>query len=144
LFSDTCEPSHLLFPEVDLILRSSILVVSGAGLGLIESILDLSRPLLKESLEAVNHGIDFITLSVTTFKELLDLWLIFLRVSFQLDVAVDGFQSLSELVGELVKDGGELLLAVLLTEFPILLGETIDHGLEALVDGGVQGCDGMF
>jgi hypothetical protein len=73
-------------------------------------------------LEAVNHGVDFATLGVTIFEELLDLWLVFLGVSLQLDVAVDGLQSLSELVGELVEDGGELLLGVLFTELPILLG----------------------
>jgi hypothetical protein len=39
-----------------------------------------------------------------------------------LDVAVDGLQSLSELVGELVEDGGELLLRFLFTELPVLLG----------------------
>jgi hypothetical protein len=38
----------------------------------------------------------------------------------------------------------ELLLRVLLALLPVGLGEAVNHGLEALVDGSVQGGDGVL
>jgi hypothetical protein len=144
LFGDTGELSHFLFPVVDFILGSSVLVVFGAGIRCIKSLLDGGRPLLEESLETVDHVGDLSAFDVTAFEELLDLRLILLGVSLQLDVAVDGFQSFSELVGELVEDSGELLLGLVITLVPGFVRKTVDHGFEALVDAGVQSCDGVL
>jgi len=72
------------------------------------------------------------------------LWLKSLGVLLQLDVVVDRLQGFSQLVGELVEDLAELLLGVLLAEFPVGLGEVLDHGFEALVDSSVQSGDGIL
>jgi hypothetical protein len=141
LLGNASQPSHLLLPEVDFILGSSILVVSGSSLRLVESILDLSRPLLEERLEVFDHVVDLRALGVTNLEKLLDLWLKSLGVLLQLDVVVDGLQGFPELVGELVEDLAELLLGVLLAKLPVGFGQTVNHGLETLVDGSVQSSD---
>jgi hypothetical protein len=144
LLGDTGQPSHLLLPEVDLILRPSILVVSASSLRLVESVLDLSRPLFEQGLEVVNHVVDLLSLGVTAFEKLLDLWLKSLGVLLQLDVVVDRLQGFSQFVGELVEDLAKLLLGILLAEFPVGLGEVLDHRFEALVDGSIQSSDGVL
>lgn len=144
LLGDTGEFSHLLFPEVDLILGSSILVVSGTSLRLVKSVLDVGGPSLEKALEVLDHLVDLGSLSRSALKKHLDLWIIFLGVGLQLDVVVDGVQGLSELLGELLEDLVELLLRVLLALLPVGLGQAVNHGLEALVDGSVQGGDGVL
>jgi hypothetical protein len=122
LLSDTGEFSHLLFPEVDLILGSSILVISGTSLRLVESVLDVGGPSLKEALEVLDHLVDLGSLGRSALKKHLDLRIIFLWVSLQLDVVVDGMQGFSEFLGELLEDLVELLLRVLLALLPVGLG----------------------
>jgi hypothetical protein len=136
--------SHLLFPEVDLILWTSILVEVLSSFRSVECVLNLGRPLLEEGLEVFNHSWNIVTLGVAGLEELLDLWLIFLGVGLKLDVAVDWLQSFSEFAGELIEDGSEFLLRLILTLLPVGFGKTLKHGLEALVDGGVQSGDGVF
>ena len=74
--------------------------------------------------------------------DVLGLTLPFAIVLLKIDVVLKGLQGLSKFVGELVKDGRELLLVLIVTETPLIM--SINEWFVDLVDNGVERSDGVF
>jgi hypothetical protein len=74
------------------------------------------------------------------FSFLLPLWWILLEV----DVLRKRFESLFELVSELLEVRGELLLLFILAFAPVIITKLVNKWLEDLVDNSVQGVNGVF
>lgn len=81
---------------------------------------------------------------MTAGKKLLDGVLILGRVRVELDVALNGAEGLTELVGELVEHLAELLLLLVLADAPLGLGEVLHERLEDRVNRRVECGDGLL
>ena len=139
LLGDTGQFSHSLLPVVELVLWTIFLSVLLLSISSFEGFRDLFRPLIEDFLEVSDHLV--VERSVVAV-DILGFSLPSAVVLLKVDVVLKGLQGLSELVGELIKDGRELLLVLFVTETPLIM--SINERLVNLVDDSIERSDGML
>ena len=141
LLRDTGKLSHSLLPVVELVLWTIILSVLLLSISSLESIGDLLRPLIEDLLEFGNHlVVDLPVVAVNILGFGLPLAVVLLKI----DVVLKRLQGLSEFVGELVKDGGELLLVLFVALSPLIILNSINERLVDLVDDSIERGNGVL
>ena len=134
LLRDSSEFPHPLFPVVELLSWISLFILL-FSIGSFKSILDLFAPIVEDFLEIRDH---LCIWSLATSMNVLDLIFPFWRIWIKSDVALETFQGLLELIGELVEERCELLLLLFLTDTPVCDFEMVDEWLVDLVDDRVE------
>lgn len=140
MLRDTSELSHALAPILNLVARTSLLVLLAFGLGFIEGGLNLLLPIVKEALEVVDH----LGINVLGVLNVLDLVVVLAVVLLKQDVALDAFQGVLELQGKLLEHLGELLLLFIFAYTPVGRLKAVNEWLEDVVDDDVQRGDGVL
>lgn len=140
LLRNAGELSHALFPVLELLTWTGVLVFLALGLSLLEGLLDLLRPFVEDLLEVGDHVLVW-NLGVLDVEGILGVgWVIWSKG----DVASKGLDRLTYFFGEAVESLHELTLLLWLTGAPVGTVKLVNEWLVDIVNNGVKGENGML
>jgi len=128
LLADLSEHSHAELPVFELVSRAFASIALLGRFGLLESCLNLFRPLSEDSHEVVDHFLVRLAARVDGLGRCIVLIIVLLKH----DVAVKGLQGFLQLASELLKDNGKVALLLRIAHTPIFCRQLLD---ERFVDG---------